>query len=239
MPTRYTSGVSTRKKGHPFGEFPAPDPFRNVEYFNDFVTYDSHADQLDWTVTETGSATQACSDGDGGLLLVTNASSDNDASFQQIPKEFITPAAGKKIWFTSRVKVSDATQSDFIVGLHVTDTSPLSATDGIYFQKDDGDTNLDFYCQKDSSSGQLANAAIATVADATFMKLDFYFDGYQFLYVYVDDVVKATQNLLGGSTPAVTDYLPDTDLSLGFGIQNGEAVAKTMTIDYVGVAKER
>jgi hypothetical protein len=44
---------------------------------------------------------------------------------------------------------------------------------------------------------------------------------------------------LGGSTPAVTDYLPDTDLSLGFGIQNGEAVAKTMTLDYVGVAKER
>ena len=71
------------------------------------------------------------------------------------------------------------------------------------------------------------------------MKLDFYFDGYQYLYVYVDDVLKATQNLLGGSTPAVTDYLPDTDISLGFGIKNGAAAAKNMTIDYVGVAKER
>ena len=235
MPTRFTSGVSTRKKGHPFGEFPAPDPFRNVEYFNDFVGYVAG----DWTVTETGSATQANADGDGGLLLVTNASSDDDASFQQIVKEFITPAAGKKIWFTSRVKVSDATQSDFIVGLHITDTTPLDATDGIFFKKDDGDANLDFYCQKDTGSGQLANAAIATVSDDTFMKLDFYFDGYQYLYVYVDDVLKATQNLLGGSTPAVTDYLPNTDISLGFGIKNGAAAAKNMTIDYVGVAKER
>ena len=128
MPTRYTSGVSTRKKGHPFGEFPAPDPFRNVEYFNDFVGYVAG----DWTVTETGSATQANADGDGGLLLITNASSDDDASFQQIVKEFITPAAGKKIWFTSRVKVSDATQSDFIVGLHITDTTPLDATCLLY-----------------------------------------------------------------------------------------------------------
>ena len=217
------------------GEFPSPDPFKNVEYFNDFIGYTA----AHWTVTETGSATQANSDGDGGLLLITNASSDNDASFQQLVTEFITPAAAKKIWFRSRVKVSDATQSDFVIGVHVTDTSPLSATDGIYFQKDDGDTNLDFYCQKDSSSGQLANSAIATVADDTFLELSFYFDGYQYLYVYVDGVIKATQDLLGGSTPAVTDYLPDTDLSLGFGIQNGEAVAKTMTVDYIGIAKER
>ena len=59
MPTRFPSGVSTQKKGYAFAEFPAPDPFRNVQYFDDFIKYTA----ADWTVTETGSATQAGSAG--------------------------------------------------------------------------------------------------------------------------------------------------------------------------------
>ena len=34
-------------------------------------------------------------------------------------------------------------------------------------------------------------------------------------------------------------YLPDTELTISFGVQNGEAVAKTMTIDYIFAARER
>ena len=38
----------------------------------------------------------------------------------------------------------------------------------------------------------------------------------------------------------VTTNLPDNEqLALSFGVQNGEAVAKTMTIDYLSVAQER
>ena len=37
----------------------------------------------------------------------------------------------------------------------------------------------------------------------------------------------------------VTNYLPDTTTTVSFALQNGEAVAKTMTVDYLFTAKER
>ena len=50
----------------------------------------------------------------------------------------------------SRFKLSDATQSDALVGLAITDTTAIDGvTDGIFFTKDDGDTNLDFVVEKD------------------------------------------------------------------------------------------
>jgi hypothetical protein len=39
---------------------------------------------------------------------------------------------------------------------------------------------------------------------------------------------------------SVTTNLPDDeDLTISFAIQNGEAVAKTMTVDYILCSKER
>jgi hypothetical protein len=38
---------------------------------------------------------------------------------------------------------------------------------------------------------------------------------------------------------ATTNLCDDEELTISFGIQNGEAVAKTMSIDYIFVSKER
>jgi hypothetical protein len=38
---------------------------------------------------------------------------------------------------------------------------------------------------------------------------------------------------------ASSSYLPDTDLTVSFAIQNGAAAAKTMTVDYIYAAKQR
>ena len=133
------------------------------------------------------------------------------------------------------------TQSDWVFGLQVTDTTPLAAagdgvTDGIFFQKDDGDTNIDFYVQKDATTGQSTSTAIATAAAAdTFMTLAFYFDGARYIYTYMNDVLLTRVDL----TTTLTTYLPDTELTVSFGVQNGEAVAKTMTVDYIFAAQER
>jgi hypothetical protein len=40
-------------------------------------------------------------------------------------------------------------------------------------------------------------------------------------------------------TSVTTNLVDDEDLTPTFAIQNGEAVAKTMTVDYIFVAKER
>jgi hypothetical protein len=207
------------------GQFILPAPTTAHVYFNDFDTYTA----AEWTVTETGVATQALTDADGGRLLITNAAADNDASFSQKVGESFLFATGKKVWFEALFQVSDATQSDFVMGLQITDTTPLAVTDGVYFRKDDGDANIDFVVIKDSTA--TTTTAVTTAADATDIKLGFYFDGVDKITIFVDGVA------LGSS---VTTNLPDDEvLTVSYGIQNGEAVAKTMTLDYILAAKER
>jgi hypothetical protein len=198
-------------------------------YFNDFDTYVAG----DWTVTETDSgATQALTAGDGGLLLITNTAADNDlVALQKNPAAF-TFTAGKKTFFRCRFKVSDATQSDLVFGLQVVDTTPLDVTDGIYFLKADGAATVDFICRKNASTGSTSAAAVATMANDTFIELGFYYDGQSKVAYEVNGSVL-------GSLDASSTYLPDTTCTVSFALQNGEAVAKTMTVDYVYVAKER
>ena len=50
--------------------------------------------------------------------------------------------------------------------------------------------------------------------------------------MFIDDAKVATQTTL-------TNAPDDEDLTISFGIQNGEAAAKTMTIDYILAAVER
>ncbi|WP_212750574.1 hypothetical protein, partial [Streptococcus pseudopneumoniae] len=57
------------------------DPTQFCVYFEDFCTYVAG----DWTVTETGAATQAIAADDSfGSLVITNAGADNDSSEQQL-----------------------------------------------------------------------------------------------------------------------------------------------------------
>ena len=229
-PTRFTSGVGTAKKNTNTGFYGMPDPTKWITYFNDFTEYVAG----DWTITTTeagsGAATEAlASTSAGGLLLVTNDDADNDLDFFNLKTEAFKFVAGKKTFFKSRFKVSDATQSDFVMGLQITDTTILAVSDGVYFMKDDGDASLDFHVEKDSSD--TTASAIATVSDDTMLVAGFYYDGKSAIEYYVDDVKLGT---------SVTTNLPDDEeLAVSFGIQNGAAAAKTMTVDYIFVSQER
>jgi len=138
-------------------------------------------------------------------------------------------ASGKKLFFEARLKVSDATQSDLVVGLQITDTTPLDVTDGVFFIKADGSTSVSLLVEKNNTA--TTTSSVATMANDTFINLGFYYDGVSQIQYFVNGV-------LGGAS--VTTNLPDDeDLTVTFAIQNGEAVAKTMTVDYIFVAKER
>ena len=223
--SRFTNGLTTAKSTEPMGDFILPDVTKAHTYFNDFDTYLA----ADWVVTEVGVATQALADEDNGVLLLTNAAADNNSSFSQKVGESFKFETGKKLWFEAKLKVSDATDSDWIVGLQITDTTPLAVTDGVYFRKDDDDANIDFVVIKDSTA--TTAAAIAVNADATYVRLSFYYDG-------VDEIVYFVDGVRIGSS--VTTNLPDDEeLTISFGVQNGEAVAKTMSVDYILAAKTR
>lgn len=143
------------------------------------------------------------------------------------------------MFFEARFKVSDATQSDVVLGLQITDTTPLDVTDGIFFLKADDAATVDFRVEKDNTAATAA--ACATLVSDTFIRLGFSYNGrptveagvttYQF-QVFVDGVFKTYVN-------ATTTAPDDEDLCISFGVQNGEAVAKTMTIDYIFAALER
>ena len=67
----------------------------------------------------------------------------------------------------------------------------------------------------------------------------FAYDANQYITAYVDGAQVGQLDLKSGSNAAVTDFLPDTELCVSFGIQNGAAAAKSMTIDYILAANER
>jgi hypothetical protein len=224
--TRFPNGFTNVGEDSPFADMGQPAATKFHTYFEDFDYYTAG----DWTVTETDAgATQALANGDGGLLLVTNTAADDDlVALQKVGESFLF-ASGKRLFFEARFKVSDATQSDVVMGLQITDTTPLDATDGVFFIKADGSTSVSLLVEKNNTA--TTTASVATMADDTFITLGFYYDGASTIQYSVNGAIAGT---------SVTTNLPDDEeLTVSFAIQNGEAVAKTMTVDYVFVAKER
>jgi hypothetical protein len=203
-----------------------------VSYYNDFLVEQDYA-AADWVVTTTeagsGNATEALEgDEDSGALLITNDDADDDLDSLQHTQEVWRLTSGKRLWFKTRVKVSDADQSDLFIGLCVTDTTPLAATDRIGFQSDDGDANIDALSEKDSTETNTDTGS--DLADDTYVELGFYYDGAGSVTYFVNDALVATH----------TSNLPDDErMCLTIHLQNGEAAAKTASIDYVSILMER
>jgi hypothetical protein len=224
------NSVSSKyKKDLPmFQPYPSDQTFYG--YFNDFMSYNSG----DFTVTTTeagsGSASEEIGSIAGGALVLTNAAGDNDLDFLQLKGESFKLSSSKKAMFSARFKVSDADQSDMVIGLQITDTTPLAVSDGVFFKSDDGDANLDFVVEKDGS--ETASAAVATLADDTFITVAFFIDPDRGSVYY-------SINNAEPVAVANTNLPDDEELTVSFGIQNGEAVAKVMSIDYISVLVER
>lgn len=228
--TNFPDGVTNAALNSATTSQIAPDPTLLHTYFNDFDVYTAG----DWVVTVVGTTpTAALTAGDGGLLLLTVSAADNDMILlQKTPAAFAMNAA-KRAWFNCRFKVSDATQSDLQFGIVIVDTTPLDATDGIYFQKDDGAATVDLYVRKNATTGSNKKSSVATLTNDTYVTLQWYYNGDGRVFFGVNGV-------LVGSMDASSTYLPDaTNLTMSFMVQNGEAVAKNMTVDYVYAAFER
>ena len=175
IPTRFPGGLSVAALDDPLHNISVIDKTRYITYFNDFFDYVA----TDWVVTSVDGGTDSgetyvISSEVGSALAITTNDADNDAEFLQLSSdggtsvlECFSLTAGKQVGFRTRFKVDDATQSDLIIGLQVTDTSPLAVVDGIYFRKDDGDANLDFVVIKDSTA--TTESAITTLADDTLL----------------------------------------------------------------------
>lgn len=227
-PTRFPGGVTNVASTNPLGMFGMLDPTQWHVYFNDF----DEDIPSDWTETATsvgtGTSAGAITDADGGVLRITTAANEDDGLFLESPGESFKIEAGKRAFIKARFQVGDAIQSDLIVGLHSTDTTPLDATLRFAFISEDGSAALFFNVDDDTTDAD--SDTVATLEDDTWIEVAAYYDGKGSISLYADGVKVDT----------MTDVdVPGAEMAMGIGYLNGAAGAETTDFDYIMVAKER
>lgn len=209
--------------------------------FTDWNTYTT----TDWILTTTeagaGSATEALADAAGGVLVVTNDAADNDldafqwAGNKGSVQETFKYVSGKTFRIWGRFKILEVIQCDLMMGVYITDTDPIGGvSDGIYIRSNDGSAALEGVLEKNASETMVAMGSLVANTWHTFeiyhnggtasglSSVDFYLDGTRV-----------------GGTRTLTNLCDDEELALSFVIQNGEAVANVLSVDYIGVQLQR
>lgn len=180
------------------------------------------------TLVETGAGetTLALVGGSAtGELLITTDAADNDGANVQAKGEAFILSGSLPCYFGIRLKAGEATQSDFLVGLCITDTDLLQGmTDGVYFRKVDASTSVSFVVEQDS--GETETAGVLVFAADTYYVLEFVYDGMN-VYAYVDGVLVATVAASNANFPN------DEYLTPSFQFLSGNAFVETMTIDWI------
>ena len=252
-PRRYSNGVTNVSSSDPFAQLGMLDPTRYHVLMDDFRYFDPEKwiarRSESWTgnsalATEYLDSYEEITDARDGILAIVTTPTDNNYTFFQSGHlwtrhssasgngETFALASGKKVWFKSRLKADDVDTCSLKVGLVVADsTDPIETanSDGLWFQSDDGDANLDFHIYT-SSSSTVSDTAITTISDDTYFTVSFYFDGSSYIYYYVNG------NLEGSTS---TSSYPTGELCASFGIMNGSAASSTLSVDYICVIEER
>lgn len=203
-----------------------------VKYTDDFVKGGGPDTAWnEWTVTrvEAGAGESTITSGDtgNGTMLLTTDAAENDGLNCQLLGESFKLETGKPLYFGVRIQsLSDATQSDFFIGLSITDTDILGGvTDAIGFKKVDGSSDLTFVVTKNSVTTTVSG--LKTLVASTAYILELYWDGA--LEVFVDGVSVAV--------PAITNLPDDEELRVSVQFLTGEAVAKTLAVDWLRIFK--
>jgi len=140
-----------------------------------------------------------------------------------IGEAFILNGAKYPCYFGARSKVNDADESDAFLGLSLLDTSVLAAADtDIGFRVVDGTAAITFVIEKDTAE---TIVSLATLADDTYVTVEFYYDGDLVTY-YLNGVEV-------GSVATTVDNMPDDEhMTATLAYLTGDASANTMTVDW-------
>lgn len=218
------------------------DPALAFNLFDDFLTWDSGAGEQ-WVVTQAGGVgTAALTDAVGGALLLTAGHTDAGDGVQiQKVGECFKPAAGKHIWFESRLMITtNVAQIQGFVGLSVTDTTvfnagDVSASDYIGFQVTDTGQlaragKLDFGVNATAGAEEI-EVGTYTMITNTFVNLGFFVNGITSITAYVNGVAYATIDTVAN--------IPVTEMTPTFVCQSNGTANPTMTIDWFRCAQLR
>lgn len=203
-------------------------------------TDDTTGDPTQYTMTVVeagaGNSTVVNSATAGEALLFTTAANEYDGINLQMKGETFKLEASKPLYFGAKLKVSDATQSDILIGLCETDTTLLATSsahaiavsgDGAFFSKLDASTTLAGKAYLDGAQSASANYGTA-IADDTAFTVELYWDGVNLKY-YVNDSLIQTINA----------SLPDGDLTFSINYRAGAAAAKTASLYWARIIQLR
>lgn len=230
-PSRFKNGVNNLYVGHPLANFPLPTPIGTA--YVDFHDFDQYVSG-DWTVTNTTShQTIGLIAGAYGLLSIAGGASSvstDIGAIQGNPFDF-NFTSGQEVWFSCTLTADVAANNLIIAGL-ASSVATMAPSDGIYFSKAAGSATVDLVVRKSSTSSTLS--AVATMVDATSIKLAFYYNGKDTVYAYVNDVQVAAQTTL-------TNLPTATALGKCLGIKLAAAAPTTayVTTDYLLAAQDR
>lgn len=236
QPTRFPTGFTNVNKQNIFGYYPNGDLLKSHIYNNDFDIFSA----ANWTITKTGTGTTALVAGDGGLLAITNTTASGDLIEMQNTVATYSYTAGRRLIFKSLLSVDDATNAEFFIGLQNTNTDATAPTDGTYFHKASGSTNIDFVTVSGSTVTTIA--AVATMTAATLTGFGFFYDGKSEIKIYVNSQVSSQPTIaapLGFTLNNPSSALPTGNLNITVMVKNGTAAARVLTLDAIEVMKER
>lgn len=251
-PSRFTSGISFDYPYQPLAGCGVPNAAFYHVFFDDFdkgLTL--------WTATHASSGTSALTAGDGGLVLLTTAATTNDYEVLQGPiAGFTLPQAagvptGKKMFFETRIKMSDIAAPTFDIGLMNATTTPFSAiSDGLYFSITASAISL-IHSASSTATTIAVTPITGALANATFIDLAWVVDrvGDIMAWAAPSLVGWTPQSGTGSSLPERGPLVRSTafessgmssaNLTPMIALQTASNAAKTATVDFILVAKER
>lgn len=193
------------------------DPSVGILLVEDFQNYDATATTGDYLLTQATTGTGAISTAASGVLELDSNSttSTQGANLQRIKSAFV-PAANKSIWFEAKVKVVDTFDKvELFVGLSELDTTLIgssanSSANHIGWQCVTDDGVLLFTNEK---AGAGATAAAATIAEDTYIRLGFHYDGFA-------DTCQQYINGVAVGSPAATANIPKVAIYPSFVCQS-------------------
>lgn len=210
------------------------DPAGYTHFFDDFLEFE---DDTRWTSTAATAGTAAISAAAGGILVLDSASATQGQGIQiQLASSPFTLAAGKKLWFETRLKLTDTVGgAQFFAGLSVIDTSiiasnVISSTEYLGWY---GVGTAALECQA-NSGGTAVNGTTQTIVEDTYINLGFKVDGVTSYQPYVNGVALGDEIDLTG-----TDNLPTGALAPSFVCQTNGTVDPIVSLDWVRVLAQR
>lgn len=180
-----------------------------------------------WTVVkDSGASVGIVADMVNGYVALTStATTDNDGASIQGNEVFL-PAAGKEIWFETRLQNNKVDQTDICVGLTQNfATNPenmLTASNRIVFQIDDGSAAI--ICKTEATDTETSTTTSVSLTNDVDTVLGFHVVGVSYVEFYINRRLVATH----------TTNIPATEMAVAAMSLSGDNLGTRATeLDYL------